>query len=510
MGVGLRKNITFVSKILKTLIIELLINRKTIWDMNKNYLGSCIRVAVAAIAALCCHDAEAQMLRTTYFMDGSHYRMQLNPALAPTRGFIHLPGVGNTGAAYRSNSLNIDNLIDIMDNRDDATYFTSDNFFNGLDEKNHALLNASTDLLAVGWWHGKSFWSINWGVKADGYVSAPRTAFSFLRDMKGMNKIDYAHYVSDVMNEELNVNAYSEMGVGWARQFGNFSAGVRVKGLLGIGHVNLKVNRMLVQTSFEGIDPGMDWSNPDYDELMDVTGTATIDVDAELQSSCEGLLFPANEAGYIDDLDFDTGKMGIAGIGAGIDVGVACRVAGGLTLSAAVVDLGFIKWSKKATQLARSSASTMSFDTENPNDMVDFMDVICSGKVLNPDLLRLYPEGESSKARTTNLASTMTLGAEYATMSDQLRFGILYSNHFAHIRNESEVTLSVNYSPSSMVDFSASYSPLLCGGKSFGLAVKAGPLFVGTDYMYLGKDTKCCNALIGISIPLGAGNQESE
>ena len=49
----------------------------------------------------------------------------------------------------------------------------------------------------------------------------------------------------------------------------------------------------------------------------------------------------------------------------------------------------------------------------------------------------------------------------------------------------------------------AQTSALLQGaGKTFGAAVKLGPIFVGTDYMFFGKNTKNVNAYIGFSIPL--------
>ena len=35
--------------------------------------------------------ANAQFLRTSYFMEGTHYRRQLNPALIPTQGYF---GIG--------------------------------------------------------------------------------------------------------------------------------------------------------------------------------------------------------------------------------------------------------------------------------------------------------------------------------------------------------------------------------------------------------------------------------
>ena len=97
----------------------------------------------------------------------------------------------------------------------------------------------------------------------------------------------------------------------------------------------------------------------------------------------------------------------------------------------------------------------------------------------------------------------MSLGGEYRLMEDKIRLGALFTNHFARLENESELTFSVDYHASSLVDLAVSYSPIMCGGQSLGLAVKAGPLFVGTDYLYMGNNSRCLNALVGLSIPLG-------
>ena len=133
-----------------------------------------------------------------------------------------------------------------------------------------------------------------------------------------------------------------------------------------------------------------------------------------------------------------------------------------------------------------------------------FDDVVGTGEALNLDMLRLTVDEPASKSRTTNLASTLAVGAEYRFAANKVGVGALFSNRFAKPKNESELTFSVNYHPSSLLDFAVSYSPLMCDGKSFGVAMKLGPLFIGTDYMFLNSNkTKCCNALVGLSIPLG-------
>jgi hypothetical protein len=108
-----------------------------------------------------------QFLRTSYFMEGSHYSLQLNPALAPERGFVHLPGIGQTNGMMYSNSMGHNDVVEMIKNKTQADFFTDENFINNLKDVNHASVNVGTDLLNVGWWQGQAFWTLGFGVKGD-------------------------------------------------------------------------------------------------------------------------------------------------------------------------------------------------------------------------------------------------------------------------------------------------------------------------------------------------------
>ena len=56
----------------------------------------------------------------------------------------------------------------------------------------------------------------------------------------------------------------------------------------------------------------------------------------------------------------------------------------------------------------------------------------------------------------------------------------------------SELTFSANIRPKNYFNVAVSYSMIQSAGKSLGLALKLGPLFVGTDYMFFGNNTRCC------------------
>lgn len=446
--------------------------------------------------------AQGQVLRTSFFMEGTQYRLQVNPALPPERGYVHLPAVSNTGAWEYSNTLSASDFFDMVQNIDDVDYYTTDNFYAKLKDRNRASAGAATDLIAAGWWNSKGFVSVNVGLKVNGNVSAPHEMFSFMRDMRGMNSNDYTNYKCNMRDIEVDVNSYIELGVGYARYINDrLSVGGRVKGLLGLGNAEFRARNVTVTTNLEGLDPNLNWSTASPIELSQAVGTASVVADARLQSSFEGLELVTNEDGYIETLKLRAGKMGVSGLGAAIDAGVAYEVADGVTLSASVNDLGFIRWLNGCSNDAYANTDALAFDSSNPGDVTRFFGIIGSDEPINLHLLRLTPTGEK-RGRTTSIAGTFTVGGQYRTTDQRIGFGALYSCHTAKPGALSEFTLGFDFRPIEMMDFAVTYSPILCGGQSFGLALKMGPLFVGTDYMYLGNNAKACNALVGLSIPL--------
>jgi len=114
-------------------------------------------IGVFFIMLVCTLSANAQFLRTSYFMEGTHYRQQLNPALTPTKGYFNLPVIGAVNATVGSTSLGYQDIIDIIDDGDD--FYTKPDFMNRLKDNNKLNVNFSTEILSAGWYKGKNFWS---------------------------------------------------------------------------------------------------------------------------------------------------------------------------------------------------------------------------------------------------------------------------------------------------------------------------------------------------------------
>lgn len=503
-------------------------------------------IGVFFIMLVCTLSANAQFLRTSYFMEGTHYRQQLNPALTPTKGYFNLPVIGAVNATVGSTSLGYQDIIDIIDDGDD--FYTKPDFMNRLKDNNKLNVNFSTEILSAGWYKGKNFWSFNIGLRTDIGANLTKNMFTFLNEMETVEE-NWRNSNYDISGQQLNINAYTEIGLGLSRQINSrLTVGARVKALLGIGNMELKLNRVAMSANLPSEQQINQWSSESYwnsmtpsqaaqaaQELKDKFNNyhANLTVGAELKSSFKGLELQEEEGkDYVTDFDFDSGKLGIAGYGFGIDLGASYKILDNLTVSASVLDLGFISWSKSSTKIASANPDPIDIkgstyanmvDPNNPNnpntvmnavnqlqnDAQGYMDRVTNGDVLDYDMLQLEVS-DAKESRKSRLASILVLGAEYGFFNNKLAVGVLSTTRFVQPDALTELTFSANYRPKSWFNVALSYSAIQSAGKSFGLGLKLGPLFVGTDYMFLGKNSNSVNGFVGVSIPLGGRKASKE
>ena len=500
-------------------------------------------IGVFFMMLVCTLSANAQFLRTSYFMEGTHYRQQLNPALTPTKGYFNLPVIGAVNATVGSTSLGYQDIIDIIDDGDD--FYTKPDFMNRLKDNNKLNVNFSTEILSAGWYKGKNFWSFNIGLRTDIGANLTKNMFTFLNEMETVEE-NWRNSNYDISGQRLNINAYTEVGLGLSRQINSrLTVGARVKALLGIGNMELKLNKVAMNANLPNDAEITKWSSESYwssmtpsqaaqaaQELKDKFNNyhANLTVGAELKSSFKGLELKEEEGkDYVTDFDFDSGKLGIAGYGFGIDLGASYKILDNLTVSASVLDLGFISWSKSSTKIASANPDPIDIkgstyanmvDPNNPNTVMNavnqlqndaqgYMDRVTNGDVLDYDMLQLEVS-DAKESRKSRLASTLVLGAEYGFFNNKLAVGVLSTTRFVQPDALTELTFSANYRPKSWFNVALSYSAIQSAGKSFGLGLKLGPLFVGTDYMFLGKNSNSVNGFVGVSIPLGGRKASKE
>lgn len=486
--------VTFVSLIHKICIM-----------CNSVYRFIQLFVVFTVVGVISMTSVRAQGLRTSYFMDNVPIRLKMNPAFQPMKGFFSIPVIGSLGVMASSNSLSVKNFKDILD---DKNGFLSQKFINNLEKDNTMTIDFNTDVISLGFYTGKDFWTINMGARAIINASIPKTMFEFAR-MSSLNIMNESY---DIRNIEINADIFSEIALGYSREVSDgFYIGGRAKALIGLGNLKAKIERIYANL------PDAE-SSINNGELPENVTTWEVETKGRLEASMKGLeLITDGTEGYVDDVDFD--KFGVSGFGFGLDLGASLEMINNLHISAAILDLGFITWTKSSSQVAvaneKFNYGTVIQDDAlanlDPNDYENWSEEDKqkleqylqenSSTILNYDLFRL--KKEEAEGRTTSLRSTLNLGAEYTFWNDRLGIGLLSSTQFVSPKAYSELTLSANFRPGNAFGASVSYSFLR--GKTVGLGLKLGPVFLGTDYIMTEniEDSKRLNAHIGISVGLG-------
>ena len=443
--------------------------------------------------------AQAQYLRSSYFMEGTSARLQLNPGLQPTRGYFNVPIIGSFNMSASSNVLGTSDIIDLMDSGSDL--YSNDKLFDRLKADNRLNVNLNTDILSFGWYRGKGFWSVNVGLRADFGAALAKDMFSMMRTMNGFALEDVAgtNQSYSLSNQTLNMKAYAEVGLGYSRRITEkLTVGGRVKVLLGLARAEMNINqfdldlevpnlRNYQDDASRGELSPSDWYGKGYSYAAEGNVITTL--------KGGGMTFDNN--GMIDNFDLDAGDLGIAGSGFGIDLGASYKVWDNLTVSASILDLGFLKWKESETTVATvSGGDEVTINSEN-------YDRYIGGDFLSFERFD-FEEGSPEKVKTkTRLYSTLLLAGEYGLLNNKLSVGAMYTARFAEPKTLNELTFLATFRPKNWLNAAISYSPIQASGKSIGLAVKLGPLFVGTDYMFFGGNSKSVNGFLGISFPLG-------
>lgn len=443
-----------------------------------------LRATLASLSILCTLGAGAQNFNSSYFMEGMTYRHQLNPAFMGESNYINLPFivVGNFNLGLQGNMGVNDFLYKHNQNGYKLTTFMNpsvdrNEFLNNLHSKNLLNLNVNVPIIAFGFRGFGGFNTFEIGVRSNTSVNLPYELFDFMKT--GMNNEgDNRYSIEDLT---VRSNNYVELALGHSREVieDRLTVGAKVKFLAGGANAEGKIKKMDISMG--------------QDEWI-------IDAEGYIEGSLKGGYFESKEPdengkqGEINGFDID--KYGLSGFGVGFDLGAVYKMddfVEGLTLSAALLDLGFIKWNNalKATMVHNytfkgfENPIAVKPDEGQPGDIDDELDNL--GNQFE-EFIKFRDEGANApKNRTTKLATTMNIGAEYALpYYNKLRFGLLSSTYFNKPFTWSEARVSANIAPVSWFEASVNYG-ISKFGSSLGWVLNFHPsgfnFFIGTDHM---------------------------
>lgn len=442
---------------------------------------------MCATAMLACSGmtASAQALQSGYFMEGYTFRHLMNPAYAAEHNYVSIPVLGNVNVGTSGN-VGLSKFLFPYQGDQMTTFMnssvSSDEFLSGLKDNNRINANINMTLLAGGFQAWGGFNTVDLSLRSSSSVNLPYGLFEFMK--LGMQGDQTSYDMSDLGISSSN---YVQLAFGHSRDITDkLRVGGKLKVLMGLAHADVKMTDMHVEMN--------------QDKWM-------VSANGEMNMALKGLVVPTKEesgrvienqsqADLVDWDNIDTDGVGLTGFGLAVDLGATYRLMDNLTLSAAVLDLGFLSWSNnvKAVTLNQpwefNGFQNIAVDSElgddDPNSLKSQADAL--GKDL--ENYASFHRESTGGSSTSMLGATLNIGVEYALpMYDRLRFGFLSSSRLQGKYSWTEGRLSANITPLDWVDAGVNVA-MSSFGASFGWIVNFHPkgfnFFVGMDQL-MGK-----------------------
>ncbi len=376
------------------------------------YMAAALTMAAAILPT------SAQELRTSYFMETSNYRHQMNPALldSPYVGLlfsnINIGMTGNIGAKqfiFDTNGLpgytGNYRYTTFMDPNVDAK-----TFLNKLHDKNRFDLYLNYNLFSVGFkaWGGVNLLELN--LRSNTNLTLPKGLFEFAKTAG-----EKEHYEFGGLG--MRTQNYMELALGHSRDINKqWRVGGKLKFLIGAAYADFTADNVTLDMTEDA------WRIQSNAQMKASLLKSDVIHEDPSKNSADG----RPRVKELDNFGFS-----LPGFGMALDLGVTYKPIENLTLSAAITDLGFISWKNTHHASSQGDYTFDGFDNiyigsdkDQTEDIDDQFDQI--GDDLE-EMFSVYDDG--TKTATQALAATLNVGAEYKLPAyDKLKFGFLYTS----------------------------------------------------------------------------------
>ena len=407
----------------------------------------------------------AQNLRTGYFLDGYSYRYQFNPAFQGDRGFISMPVFGRIGFGAET-SLAIKDILYPTSSGTLGTFLhpdVSDNLvLKNLGKRTMVNTNIDLNLFALGFRVKKTYHTLDMSLRANADMTLPGDIFRFMKvgGSDGNTMYDFA-------NLGLSSDMYAQVAYGFSRRFlDTFNVGIRVKALMGLASARTDIGNLSLKL--------------DKDQWMvHAAGSATF-------SSIPAMLIAGNED--VDIINEMMSMMKSPNIGFAADLGVSVDLFKYLTLSASIIDLGFIGWNNVGIYRLKNEPWVYEgFDiSATPGESADMNEQL-NAKLEELGALFNFSEitPETKAKYRQKLSMTLHVGVEARLpFYERLSAGLLATHKVNGPHSWTEGRFSVNWALLRWFSLAANYA-VSDFGQSYGGAVNLHPkgfsIFLGTD-----------------------------
>ena len=415
---------------------------------------------VAALTLVGVGGASAQS-RNSYFMEGSYFRNDLNPALAPTRGYLALPGMSGVGLNLSTNFLSIDNFLYQRDGETVTALHgkvSADEFLGKLPSVGQLALDTKINVLGVGFWAKKMYWTFGLNANVSADMALSTDLFKVLKTL--------GNGTFNLGNTALEANAYLDAYLGTSfRVHRNVSLGLKAKFLVGVATLDAKFDNLSATVASDAVAANMLGTLRANGILLDNSAVE------------EGQQIPFGELFNFSDVNYLLNNA--KNFGFAFDVGTEVRLFNDhLKISAALTDFGFIKWT--TNQYVEGSVKG-DFGFEGLNFESSEVETLGKFEMVATDI-------GAAKEYNTQLNFSVNAGLEYNFLRNHFALGLLSHTKFCNTMTYTELTASFNIRPTNWITATVSHT-FLNGNRPgvFGAALNIHPaglnIFVGMDYI---------------------------
>lgn len=430
--------------------------------------------------------AAAQTINSAYFTEDYKFRHMLNPAFGNEQNYVSIPALGNISVnthgnfGYRDVIMSNPMYPSLSDKKMTTflnPYISAEDALSGFSTGNNRITgDVSLTILSAGFKAFGGYNTIEINSRTTTGVSLPYELFEFAK-----NTGNHSYDIGDI---NAHAQSFAEIAFGHSRQINDkLRLGAKLKVLVGLGRADVKMRNMKADLTAE--------------DKWTITGEATADV------SMKGFSYVSEEKKYniegsgtyerVNDVDLD--GVGVGGFGMAVDLGGVYEINEYWTVSASVLDLGFISWTNDMLAENRSKSFVFNgfHDVSVTSDRGEEIDTKVDryGDQL-ADFANLTDMGDKG-GRSTGIGATINVGAEYTLpVYRKVSFGALCTSRINGAYSWTEGRLSANYAPLNWLDGGVSFavnSFTTSMGWVLNLHPKGYNLFIGMDHI-LGKTSK--------------------
>jgi hypothetical protein len=400
----------------------------------------------------------AQQNLTLYNMTSLHQAHSIvNPAFMPTAKMNIAVAPMLPPFPFPSAYINFSNsgfkLSDLVTHdSQNKTYFDFDNMLGKLKKNNYITSSVQIDLLTLGFKYKKNYFSLNFGEKIDARFRYPK---DFLNVVINGNGADNIIGEEQKFNFGFNMLHYTTINFGMTREIidNKLTVGAKLNYLMGHENIYTKTSDISLTTGTQNFD------------LTSKANIAIYTSGLDSNSRSNGGNFSAGK--YL----FNTKNSGVA-----IDLGGNYIINDKISVSASLLDLGFIKWKEaNVNYLSKNPDNTVTFSGVSLKDYIN--DSTKVQEAFQNTVDSIYNQFElvkSNSSYTTWLNSKFYLSGNYHFNKKSFA-GVLIYGQFFDKKVHPALSLSYNLLVGRWFNASVNYSILNRSYNNIGLGLSFNP-----------------------------------